>query len=275
MRERAIAARAIATAGWLATLARRSSWSRADMRLWEEMRRWCLKHPCPTPDELASTEMNWLYVALGQPVASYRYWAHEDFKDVGVSLDMFDDEGCPLEVSDRGARLDVLARVPEARKLFEQEDWPLKWKASGIAMNPAFFRNMYVGAIGEQVGKAILESRIRDLTLYPIEDPSKFEKFDFVVSGTDVYVDFKHWRSPDISGERYVDWIREKMRRIGATHALIANLVCSDELRDKRCEEIEGGILSVPYLINDEGACIVNEHVNYIRHWLRKAGALG
>ena len=159
--------------------------------------------------------------------------------------------------------------------MFEREGWSLTWEASAIAMNPAFFRNVYLGAIGEQAGKAVLESRIRNLTLDPIEDPRKFEKFDYVVSGTDVYVDFKHWRSPDASGGRYVDWIREKMKRVGATHALIANLVCNDDLRNKKCEEIEGGILSVPYLIDDEGACIVNEHANYIRHWLKKAGALG
>ncbi len=275
MRERAIAAQTIATAGKLANLVRRRSWSGADMRLWEDMRLWCLRHPCPTPDELADSEVDWPYVALERPIASYRYWAHDDFKDVGVTFDISDAEDYPLEVSDRGARLDVLARVPEARELFDREGWPLKWEASDIVMNPAFFRNVYLGAIGEQVGKAILESRISDLTLKPIEDPRKFEKFDFVVAGTDVYVDFKHWRYPDASGGRYIDWIREKIRRVGATHALIANLVCGDELRDKKCEEIEGGILSVPYLIDDKGACIVNEHVNYIRHWLRKAGSLG
>lgn len=272
--ENLIASRAAATARYLSELSRRSTWPKAEMDMWEKMRLWGLRHPSPTEEELSRSEMSNFYVDVKQPVESLRYFERDDFSNVGVSLEMSDSEDFPLEVSDRAARLDVLECIPEVRNLFEREGWPLHWKASNIIMNPAFFRNVYLGAIGEQAGKVILESRVRGLKLEAIADPRKFEKFDYVVSGTDIYVDFKYWRSPDLSGGNYVEWIRKKMQGIGATHALIVNLVCGDEFRGKTCEEIEGNILAVPYLVDDANACIAENHMGRIRSWLKEIGAL-
>lgn len=272
--ENKMATRAMRTENRLSSFAQRSKWSEEDMVLWEEMRTWCLGHPCPTPADLAGSRLFNYYLDVGHLVSAYRYYETGDFKDVGVSFDPTVAEDYPCEVSDRAARLDVLASLPETRALFQQRGWPLKWEPSTVVMNPAFFRGVYLGAIGEQAGKAILETHVRDLVLNQITDPRKYEKFDFVVGDTDVYVDFKFWRSPDSSGERYVARIREKMQRVDATHALIINLMCGDVFRDKKCEEMPGNILSVPYLIDDKESCVCVTHVVEIRNWLRKVGAL-
>ncbi len=59
-------------------------------------------------------------------------------------------------------------------------------------MSPVLFQNIYKGALGEVAGKFILEKEL-GLILQEIEDPEKFESFDFVTDG-DVFFDFKHWK---------------------------------------------------------------------------------
>lgn len=269
-----LAARGMATAAQLASIARSNPWTKRDMRLWEEARLWCLRNPCPQQDVLMGSGMEGYYVAVPQGVESYRYWEWGDFKGISVTLDMEATEDYPLEVSALAARLDLLSRVPEARELFEREGWPLRWEGGGMMMNPSFFRNVYLGALGERVGKAILESGIGGLRLDSIDDPRKFEKFDYVVSGTDVYVDFKNWRAPSTGGEGDFGWVREKMEGAGATRALVVNLFSSDWLQDKRCEEVGDSILAVPYIIDDVEGCVTVSHVAKIRAWLGKAGVL-
>lgn len=271
--ENRIASRGMATAGWLASLARTGSWSIDDMRRWEDMRQWSLMNPCPTPDELANPTVARFYVGVEPEVRAYRYCARSDFSDLSVSFDLDDTEAYPLEVSERAAGLGLLARVPEVRELFERQGWPLVWDPVGVMMNPAYFQNVYLGVIGEQAGKAILESRVRGINLEPIVDPRKFEKFDFTIAGTNVYVDFKNWRAPGLASGQ-VQWIREKMGMVGATHALVINLLRTDELRDKKCEEIDGGILAVPYLIDDESGSVAVENVAKVISWLRNSGVL-
>ena len=57
-----------------------------------------------------------------------------------------------------------------------------------IYYEPCSVQNIYKGALGEVAGKFILEKEL-GLILQEIEDPEKFESFDFVTDG-DVFFDF-------------------------------------------------------------------------------------
>lgn len=56
-------------------------------------------------------------------------------------------------------------------------------------MSPVLFHNIYKGALGEVCGEFIL-SRERGMKLKPINDPDRFEFFDFELNDG-IYVDFK------------------------------------------------------------------------------------
>ena len=272
--ERMIASRALSTAGWLAGKTKRRFWSSADISSWDELRNDCLRHPRPTSDELAGSVFASCYVRVSSSVNAYRFWERGDFSDIGISFDENDSIDYPHEVSAKAARLDILAKVPGVSGFFESNGWPIEWEPNELMMNPALFRNVYLGTIGEQVGKYIVERYIPNLRLDPIVDGYKFEKFDFVVSHSDVYLDFKHWRSPDFSGEAYFEKIRKKMAAVGATHAIVVNLVRDDNFRDKLCEVDEGPILTVPYLIDDKTSDVAYENIRTLQSWLMTIGVL-
>lgn len=272
--ENQIAIRTVATAGLLSKRAATRRWDEREMGDWEAMRLWCLANPTASPEDIAASRMTYFYVDTGQETTTYRYFEHGDFAYADISLKLEDTEDYPCEVSAHAARLEAIACVDETRKLFERSGWPLRWEPKGMLMNPATFRNVYLGALGEQAGRAILEARIEGLRLAEIEDGLAFEKFDFRIPGTDVYADLKNWRAPGMPGDDWEDRVREKMRKIGASHALVVNLMSSEDLRDRKCYEPDATILAVPYLIDDEAACVYVPHVQRIRSWLRKAGVL-
>ena len=61
-----------------------------------------------------------------------------------------------------------------------------------IYHGPTLFNNIYRGALGEVVGKALFY-RYANVELQEITDDELFEKFDFVVPNSSLYVDFKNW----------------------------------------------------------------------------------
>ena len=139
-------------------------------------------------------------------------------------------------------------------------------------MYAPLFTNIYLGAIGEQAGKAILEERIAGLMLANIEDHSKFEKFDFVVEGKNAYVDFKNWRHAyERKNDR--DHIEEKKSLIEASYCVIVNLMAGEELKDMRCSEVRRDVFEVPYLVDSNGMVSI-ERIMELRNWLRQKGVV-
>lgn len=250
-------------------LVRSSTWSPEDIRFWEGLRLAVLSHP--TCDEAVACDGHGLigntYVRMPNPAVEYTYKQDGDFNDVRISFDperMLADRVCQ-----ENARLGVLASIPSIAEYFESQGWPLQWAPGNYIMSPVLFRNIYLGALGEQVGKFLMESQIPGISLEQIEDGHAFEKFDFVVGGTSAYIDFKYWSAPSGETEKEAEeWIARKMSDIGAEKVVVCNVVAKAS-EGFGCSMLgRGTILTVPYLIDEETSQLSLANISQIRTFL-------
>ncbi|KRN18776.1 hypothetical protein FC75_GL000547 [Lacticaseibacillus camelliae DSM 22697 = JCM 13995] len=95
-------------------------------------------------------------------------------------------------VSAEQAQLAKFANNPLLGAAFDSANIPVTWRPSELILNPVQYKNLYLGALGEFVGRVLLEHEF-GVQLNPLSDPSLFELFDFEI-GDQVMVDFKNWR---------------------------------------------------------------------------------
>jgi hypothetical protein len=252
-------------------LVRRDVWGKGDMEYWENLREVTLSHPtCGEEFENDPLVAN-NYVRLPKESLSYTYSQARDFSLVSVSF-----ESCaPIssEVSACRARLNALAKASVVKEYFEQHGWPLEWKPGVFLLSPVLFQNIYLGALGEQAGKALLEAHL-PITLEPITDGRAFEKFDFRVAETDAYIDFKYWSAPSSQTEdEALARIEEKMEAIGADKVAIINVLGESEA-GLRPHVLNGGrVLTVPMLADSATGELSWDSLAAIKTWLERRPA--
>ena len=89
--------------------------------------------------------------------ANYYYYSQEeDFNNVSVTFRQ--DRGHSLKVSEEGTKLRKLLQIPGARELFERNGWATSFQTNDYIMTPPLWNNIYKGALGEVVGKFLLEN---------------------------------------------------------------------------------------------------------------------
>ena len=106
------------------------------------------------------------------------------------------------------------------------------------------FNNIYKGALGEVVGKFILE-QYAGVTLQ--EMPAEhFELFDYTL-GNGVYVDFKLWKETmTVSAEEEKKNIQAKLDKCGGKRAIIINIMLDHNMQITSSDN--GRIIEMPYL---------------------------
>ncbi len=116
-------------------------------------------------------------------------------------------------------------------------------------MSPLLFNNIYRGALGEVVGKALFE-RYADIKLKEIADPDKFEKFDYLAPNTSIFVFFIKWLrfTPKVS-EIEFSKIAEKAKLCGCRCVIVANILGdpSDVVRKQTIDGVK--IVVIPALL--------------------------
>lgn len=133
-----------------------------------------------------------------------------------------------------------------------------------LDMSPVLFQNIYKGALGEAAGKFILEKEL-GLILQEIEDPEKFESFDFVTDG-DVFFDFKHWKwNMQVEESPMRAKVLKKLDAVGGKKAFIVNLF-SDGVSKPTCSN-DGRIIEVPGILLPTGQ-LDQPALDYIRRFL-------
>lgn len=158
------------------------------------------------------------------------------------------------EVSSKSARLDVILMYEPIRQLWDAKGYAKCFCDANMLLTPVLFTNIYKGAIGELAGKIILEHELKDIRLKEIEDPAKFEKFDYCIEGAEnIYIDFKHWNiNTEFEEETTIKDICEKMEMIGAEKAFIVNIIKPGKKVKARSFN-NGKVITVPYLIDENG----------------------
>ena len=172
------------------------------------------------------------------------------------------------EVSRRAARLAGLLSVPCVAEAAARDGWDVGATPDGtFHMTPYEFQDVYLGALGEFAGKAILEGSLTGyrLTRGPAELAERAG--DYLVVGPDgndtgVWVDFKHYRvgayvayASGRATEGSLDEGRkfsEKAESVGARRLLVVNVLADEAAGGLGVKSLEGGkVVTFPFLVKD------------------------
>ncbi len=267
-----------------------NGWDRTLMDLWEGLREFALRHPTcealPEDNTLLSsllkhayfdggghaeyfylTPNNFDYVHVSFATSKALFWTEETAKkDVDEQPEPYQSSG---QVNAKSARLEALLRYPGMAEFFKKEGYAQSFGTGRFLMTPAFFNNIYKGALGEAAGRFILKSLGIDLE--PISDGQIFELFDFTVKGRPkIFVDFKDWssrtRADDASNKLK---IQEKLGITGG-RAFIINVVL-DSASNAVCNlSADRKIITIPGLIDEQGS-LIEDNVKFLREELAYA----
>lgn len=245
-------------------------WTEETMALWKALRQTVLQYPRA---ELETLEGNPIirtyYIPLASDRRCYFYAQKGDFSEVILSFDQDKTqfaatlpEGLsPSAVSEEEAHLAQILSYPGLKEHFIRHGWATEFGTGPYIMSPVLFQNIYKGALGEAAGKFILEREL-GLTLREIEDPEKFELFDFAADGN-IFFDFKHWKGNMQVEERPIRTkILKKLDGAGGKRAFIINLF-SGGVSKPSCTS-DGRLVEVPGLLLPTGQ-LDQSALDYIR----------
>lgn len=226
----------------------RREWDRRSIDIWHSLREFVLKNPTASDDVKHQLMYN---CYIEQPKNSSKIYFKEDgdFESTEVSFKECHD--MTRSVSMESARLKELLSIPNMEAHFNKNGYCTHFKDDKFIMSPPIFKNIYLGALGEVVGKEILNSigiQLKEL------DENDFEKFDFKMNNG-IFVDFKHWTGS--SGVSYSDKIEEllqKMESVGASKLYVINILRADSEEKKvfKRQYDKHTIIEIPYLYDTE-----------------------
>lgn len=140
--------------------------------------------------------------------------------------------------------LKEIMQIPGVKALFEKHGYATSFVPNEFILTPPMFNNIYKGALGEVVGKYILE-QYAVVTLQEMP-PEFFELFDYTL-GNGVYVDFKLWKETMlISAEEEKKNVLKKLDKCGGKRAVIINIMLDHNMQITSSDS--GRIIEIPYL---------------------------
>lgn len=246
---------------WINAKIRSNYWSESHIKDWEELRELVLKHPTISQAQYSSeTFRRWQFIYLpmldeqGQSVqAANRYFFTEksDYKE--VELHFSAQKG--KEVSASNVFLPKLMSIPEIKGFFESNSYASDFQENEYMIAPQIFNNIYKGALGEVIGKYILERYVL-MNKQQLQELSQniFERFDFMLPDG-VFIDFKFWRDTNAQGRKQqIDKIfKRKVPDIRSKGYEFQKIFIINLLADGRFDivpSIDGQLIEVPYLID-------------------------
>ncbi len=228
-------------------------WNEKRIKEWEKLREMCLRFPTVSEKEINDLKLNRildLYIELPKSSNKYHFELiksdyYNDFKN--IKFDFQGNNGS--EVSSETARLSELLEIDGVQALFEQKKWAKSFKSNKYIIPPVLFNNIYKGALGEQIGKFILENHFGiQLDELPTNE---YENFDYKIKGTNTYVDFKHWKETTEIGFKNQELkIRKKLEKVQGDKVFIINILSANEWQIVK--SIDEKIIEIPYLWNSQ-----------------------
>lgn len=131
-------------------------------------------------------------------------------------------------VSESSSRLDVLMKNEAIKNYFEHKGYATSFPAGQYHLYPRYF-DMYMGALGEEAFKALVDSLDPSLGFCAHEMPiNLFERFDCVLTVDDdkdnaYLVDIKNWLPCKDDAERDRNAIRKKVRNMREINLELSN----------------------------------------------------
>lgn len=226
-----------------------NDWTEAKMNDWKELRSRSLMYPTFSQENFSNNSA-YRYYYIKQPEASnhyYYYSQEEDYNNISISFSK--KEEYPFMVSAEGSKLYDLFLIPGVKELFEQNGWATSFEPNIYIMSPPMWNNIYKGALGEVVGKYLLEKYLH-IELKEIDDLNLFELFDYEISGSSIYVDFKNWQEGvTVDKDKVIRKIAKKAKDCKCKCVVVANIIAEGKWNISEVD-IDGiHIVSLPCLI--------------------------
>jgi hypothetical protein len=227
--------------------------------IWSNIRRFVLKHP--TIESLHSNELK-KYLGtnnishINVKGREYSCFQVNDYKSITLTKESGSYE---IEVSETAANLHLIKNCKELNDFALNNEIALEFKYNNLLI-PIVFNNIYKGALGEQLGKYIIE-KYCDIKLEELsgELDEKYETFDFKNEKYSVYFDFKYYSQKTLysSRQEIIDKVRYKLKSNKFKKSLIINIFA--EAADTIPIVTNDDVVFIPYLVNSS-----NENNPYI-----------
>lgn len=236
--------------------------SKENVEAWKALREYVLQNP--TADSVP-----YLYIAYYFEFPdkysgySYRYGKNFDIIDIKTDVRYHDME----QISEQTCDLPIILSTKNyIFDLFKINNYATTFKKGKYLMTPSLFKQVYLGALGEVVGRIILEKEL-GYELQELDDVSFYEFFDYKIGN--VYFDFKHWNNFRIDVNTYSIKIKRKLSRIKGAKCFIINLIKRTDAPFMK--SIDDTIIQIPYLIDGEKGIINEKGIDYIQEMIIKS----
>ena len=239
---------------------------------WQELRDFVLHHPtCPAKMEGLNKHQaiihRYGYITPPDKTDSYWFTLKFDFDQNGTdgleirfdgpgnNLDRKDLEKIWYKADPETSKLALMKSIDCIGAYLKAEGIPLTFDPGEKLMSPPLFRNIYMGGLGELVGKKILQ-HLTEGKIDPGELPANiYEKFDYVI-GDGVFVDFKDWNEScyydDKKTDKVIKHITEKLNDCEGSRVYVINIVIDGSRKYEPYHVYKVGndkeIVTVPYL---------------------------
>ena len=194
-------------------------WRVESMDLWMSLRRWLIKNPFK--NSFCEDELNYKNFYFESTEVIDNYYIYKKPENEKTFLNDYEISVTPKDKYHKvfDNTFDLLEGNVEVVKWFNELEYPTRIEPSKYLMLPCFFKQIYNGILGEELGRLVFKNKL-GIDLNEIKDPTIFEKFDFVIDNN--YVDFKMWN--DNGKELPMEHIKEKLDSVSGKQAFIINI---------------------------------------------------
>lgn len=188
-----------------------------------------------------NSQYRMIYLCAPKEINAYSYEQEGDYnKNITIQFD----DSLPQKMSENEVHLKELMQIPGVKAYFEKHGYATSFAPNEFLLTPPMFQNIYKGALGEVIGKYILE-QYAGITLQEMP-PEYFELFDYTL-GNGVYVDFKLWKETmTVSANEEKEKIRAKLEKCGGKKVIIINIMLEHDMQISSSDN--GRIIEIPYL---------------------------
>lgn len=225
---------------------------KSDIDKWEELREIVLKYPF---DNIGIHHEYDIYCHLKEQ-SKYYYYNLDKNNNYNITYNEINNK-C---VSEEMANLSVLMKIPNIKDFFKEKEYATNFENSNYILLPNVFGRIYLGALGEVVGKYLVDDFLKNFNkrLERIKSIEKYEKFDFVFDNNK-YVDFKYWSGvSDKDRAKTIEKCVNKLESCEGECAYIINILKPLNYDPKLYVSPDSRIIIIPYLFDS----LTNE-INY------------
>lgn len=223
---------------------KQKTWKPETIASWKYLREIVLKYPTAKKCENFIVEK--YYYKFPEVVNEYSYDNAYYIRRIGNGMTHY-----RFSVSIQESRLYwFLEKLPGLKEYFKSKGYATTFEKGYYILSPHLFRRVYIAAIGEIVGKFILEQF--NIPVKEIDNPELFEKFDFKINDI-TYIDFKNWHK-DFSLEKdpQLKKIYRKASKKGIKTIFIINIAQQgyDEIYEYNDQVKDLKIVTIPWLFD-------------------------